>query len=112
MGRLEHAFPGMQICIPFTLGSRKVSTAARHHATDTHQTTPLQLIFHTPWGPKYLALISFAIMPGTDEVVLLGLVIRRKYKVNLDADFLQVIGANRHVSGQEGKMSEFLGNVG
>ena len=34
---------------------------------------PLQLALMTPWGPAPLPPISFAIMPGSDGVLLLGL---------------------------------------
>ena len=39
----------------------------------TERTIPLQLALVTPWGPAPLPPISFAIMPGSDGVLLLGL---------------------------------------
>ena len=39
----------------------------------TERTIPLQLALVTPWGPAPLPPISFATMPGSDGVLLLGL---------------------------------------
>ncbi|CAM9791041.1 unnamed protein product, partial [Sphacelaria rigidula] len=43
---------------------------------------PLQLAFLTTWGPEKLPAISFVIMPGTDDVVLLGLPTLRELGVD------------------------------
>ena len=39
----------------------------------TERTIPLQFALVTPWGPAPLPPISFAIMTGSDGVLLLGL---------------------------------------
>ncbi|CAM9983655.1 unnamed protein product, partial [Sphacelaria rigidula] len=70
---LERLLPGEQIRIPFSLGARQAITASGQRINVTERTIPLQLAFLTTWGPAKLPPISFAIMPGTDSVVLLGL---------------------------------------
>ncbi|CAM9924409.1 unnamed protein product, partial [Sphacelaria rigidula] len=70
---LERLLPGEQIRIPFSLGARQAITASGQRINVTERTIPLQLAFLTTWGPEKLPQISFAIMPGTDGVVLLGL---------------------------------------
>ena len=70
---LERSLPGVPMRIPFSLGARQAVTASGQQVTVTERTVPLQLTFRTPWGPELLPPISFAIMPGSDGVVLLGL---------------------------------------
>ena len=59
--------------VPFSLGARQAVTATGQKVSVTERTIPLQLALVTPWGPASLPPISFAIMPGSDGVLLLGL---------------------------------------
>ena len=59
--------------VPFSLGAWKAVTASGQIFSATERTIPLQLALATPWGPAPLPPISFAIMPGSDGVLLLGL---------------------------------------
>ncbi|CAN0074449.1 unnamed protein product, partial [Sphacelaria rigidula] len=74
---LERLLPGKQIRSPFSLGAQQAITESGQRINVTERTIPLQLAFLTTWGPAKLPPISFAIMPGTDGVVLLGLPILR-----------------------------------
>ena len=58
---------------PFSLGARQAVTALGQKVSVTERTIPRQLALVTPWGPAPLPPISFAIMPGSDGVLLLGL---------------------------------------
>ena len=69
----ERLFPGVQMRVPFSLGARQAVTATGQKVSVTERTIPLQLALVTPWGPASLPPISFAIMPGSDGVLLLGL---------------------------------------
>ena len=71
--RMERTFPGVQMRVPFSLGARQAVTASGQKVSATKRTIPLQLALVTPWGPEPLPPISFAIMPGSDGVLLLGL---------------------------------------
>ena len=69
---MERAFPGVQMRVPFSLGARQAVTESEQKVSVTERTIPLQLALVTPWGPAPLPSISFAIMPGSDGVLLLG----------------------------------------
>ena len=70
---MERTFPGVQVRVPFLLGARQAVRASGQKVSVTGRTIPLQLALVTPWGPAPLPPISFAIMPGSDGVLLLGL---------------------------------------
>ena len=70
---MERLFPGVQMRVPFSLGARQAVTATGQKVSVTERTISLQLALVTPWGPAPLPPISFAIMPGSDGVLLLGL---------------------------------------
>ena len=71
--KMERTFPGVQMRVPFSLGARQAVTASGQKISLTERTLPLQLALVTPWGPTPLPPISFAIMPGSDGILLLGL---------------------------------------
>ena len=50
--------------------ARQAVTASGQKVSVTERTIPLQLALVTPWGPATLPPISFAIMPGSDGVLL------------------------------------------
>ena len=70
---MERLLPGVQMRVPFSLGARQAITATGQKVSVTERTIPLQLALVTPSGPAPLPPISFAIMPGSDGVLLLGL---------------------------------------
>ena len=70
---MERTFPGVQMRIPLSLGARQAVTASGQKVSVTERTIPLQLALVTTWGPAPLPPISFAITPGSDGVLLLGL---------------------------------------
>ena len=70
---MERTFPGVQIRVPLSLGARQAVTASGQNVSVTERTIPLQLALVIPWGPAPLPPISFAIMPGSDGVLLLAL---------------------------------------
>ena len=71
--RMERTFAGVQMRVSFSLGARQAVTASGQNVSVTERTIPLQLALVTPWGSAPLPPISFAIMPGSDGVLLLGL---------------------------------------
>ena len=70
---MERTFRGVQIRVPFSLGARQAVTASGQKVSVTERTIPLQLALVTPRGPAPLPPILFAIMPGSDGVLPLGL---------------------------------------
>ena len=38
----------------------------------THKTVPIEVSVRTPWGAMKVPTITFAVMPGSDDVFLLG----------------------------------------
>ena len=70
---MERSFPGVQMRVPFSLRARQAVTASGQKVSVTERSIPLQLALVTPRGPAPLPPISFAIMPGSDRVLLLGL---------------------------------------
>ena len=69
---MERTFPGVQIRVLSSLGVRQAVTASGQKGSVTERTIPLQLALVTPWGPASLPPISFAILPRSDGVLLLG----------------------------------------
>ena len=53
-----------------SLGARQAVTASGQNISVTERTIPLQVTLVTPCGPAPLPPISFAIMPGSDGVLL------------------------------------------
>ena len=41
--------------------------------TVTHKTVPIEVSLRTPWGAVKIPPITFAVMPGSDDVVLFGM---------------------------------------
>ena len=63
--------PGVPLRTPCPLGARHAVDAAGQRIRVTERTVPLQLAVVTSWGPATLPPISFAIMEGSDDVILL-----------------------------------------
>ena len=45
---MERTFPGVQMCVPFSLGARQAVTATGQKVSVTERTIPLQLALVTP----------------------------------------------------------------
>ena len=41
--------------------------------TVTHNTVPIEVSLRTPWRPVKVPPITFAVVPGSDDVVLFGM---------------------------------------
>ena len=67
---MERTFPGVQMRVQFSLGAQQAVTASGQKVSVKERTIPLQLALVTPWGPAPLHPISFAIMLGSDGVLL------------------------------------------
>ena len=79
---MERTFPGVQMRVPVSLGTRQAVTASGQKVSVTERTIPLKLALVTPWGPAQLPPISFAIMPGSGGVLLLGLPTLKNLGIN------------------------------
>ena len=107
---LEQTFPGVPMRIPFTLGTRQAITASGQIVSVTQRTIPLQLTVVTRWGPELLPPISFAIMPGSDGVVILGLPTLRDLGVDPYSKLWTVLRARRLALRQGVETPAFLGS--
>ena len=58
--------------IPLENGPRTARTATGANVTVTHKTVPIEVSLRTPWGAVKVPPITFAVMPGSDDVVLFG----------------------------------------
>ncbi|CAN0490488.1 unnamed protein product, partial [Hapterophycus canaliculatus] len=51
--------------------------------TVTHKTMPIEVSVRTPWGAVKLPPITFAVMPGSDNVVLFGMATMKELGIDL-----------------------------
>ena len=70
---MERTFPGVQMRVPFSFGAWQAVTASGKNVSVTERTIPVELALVTPWRPAPLPPISFAIIPGSEGVLRLGL---------------------------------------
>ena len=66
------SFGGAALQIPLENGPRVARTATGATVTVTHKTVPIEVSVRTPWGAVKVPPITFAVMPGSDDVVLFG----------------------------------------
>lgn len=71
--QLSSHFGGADLRVPFENGPQYAKTATGVSVTVTHKTVPIAVSLRTPWGTVQLEPITFAVMPGTDDVVLFGM---------------------------------------
>ena len=107
---LKRMFPGTSLRIPFSLGPRLAVTASGQQITVTERTIPLQLAFITPYGPEFLPPTSFAIMPGSDGVVCLGLPTLQDLGVDPYSRLQETIKLRRAPPGSGVETAAFLGS--
>eukprot|EP00903_Cladosiphon_okamuranus_P011351 g10699.t1 len=51
----------------------------------TQKTCPVRLALHTSWGPVVVSPQSFAVMPGADDVVIIGKPMLKRLGIDVDA---------------------------
>ena len=66
------SFGGAGLQIPLENGPRVARTATVAKVMVTHITVPIEVSLRTPWGAVKVPPITFAVMPGSDDVVLFG----------------------------------------
>ena len=66
-------FGGAAQQIPLENGPRAARTATGANVTVTHNTVPIEVSLRTPWRPVKVPPITFAVVPGSDDVVLFGM---------------------------------------
>ena len=59
--------------MPLENGPQIAHTATGSIVAVTHKTVPIAVSMRTPWGAAELPPISFAVMPGKDDVVIFGM---------------------------------------
>ena len=90
--------------------SRQSDTASGQHVKVTKRTIPLQLALMAPWGPAPLPPISFAIMPGSDHVLLLGLPALQDLGVDPYSQIWNSLQAWRSLPGQGVETPVYMGS--
>ena len=73
LSQLSSHFGGAVLRIPLENGPQQARTATGEPVTVTHKTAPIVVSLRTPWGAVKLEPITFAVMPGNDNVVLFGM---------------------------------------
>ena len=73
LSRMSSSFGGAGLQIPLESRSRTACTATGANVTITHKTVPTEVSLRTPWGVVKVPQITFAVMPGSDDVVLFGM---------------------------------------
>jgi len=71
--KLSLQFRGAQLQVPLENGPQTAHTATGSIVAVTHKTVPIAVSMRTPWGAAELPPISFAVMPGKDDVVIFGM---------------------------------------
>ena len=70
---LARKFPGVRVKIPLLEGPRRVKMGNIKPETDTHKTVPPRASVETAWEPVEVPPQAFAVLPGEDDIVILGL---------------------------------------
>ena len=73
LSRMSSSFGGAGLQIPLSDGPRTARTATGANVTVAHKTVPIEVSLRTPWGAVKVPPITFAVMPGSDDVVLVGM---------------------------------------
>ena len=72
LSRMSSSFGGAALQIPLENGPRAARTATGATVWVTLKTVPIEVSVRTPWGAVNVPPITFAVMPGSDDVVLFG----------------------------------------
>ena len=73
LSRMSSSFGGAALQIPLEDGPRAARTATGATVSVTHETVPIEVSVRTPWGAVKVPPITFAVMPGSDDVVSFGM---------------------------------------
>ena len=83
LSRMSSRFIGAGLQIPLENGPRTTRTATGANVTVTHKTVPIEVSLRTPWGAVKVPPITFAVMPGSDDVVLFGMATMKELGLDL-----------------------------
>ena len=70
---MSSSFRGAELQISLENGPLTARTATGGNVTVTNKTVPIEVSLRTPWGAVKFPPITFAVMPGSDYVVLFGM---------------------------------------
>ncbi|MEP0580138.1 MAG: reverse transcriptase domain-containing protein [Marinobacter sp.] len=87
--QLSSHFGGADLQIPFENGPQQAKTATGVSVMVTHKTVPIAVSVRTPWGAVKLEPITFAVMPGTDNVVLFGMATMKALGIDVYREALE-----------------------
>ena len=73
LSRMTSSLGGAAPTIPLENGARVTRTATGATVSVTHKTVPIEVSVRTPWGAVNVPPITFAVMPGSDDVGLFGM---------------------------------------
>ena len=83
LSRMLSSFGGPGLPIPLENWPRTARTATGANVTVTHKTVPIEVSVRTPWGAVKVPPITFAVMPGSDDVVLFGMATMKELGLDL-----------------------------
>ena len=83
LSRMSSSFGGAALQIPLENGPRVARTATGATVSVTHKTVPIEVSVRTPWGAVKVPPITFAVMPGSDDVVLFGMATMKEVGLDL-----------------------------
>ena len=80
---MSSSFGGAALQIPLENGPRAARTATGATVTVTHKTVPIEVSVRTPWGAVNVPPITFAVMPGSDDLVLFDVATMKEFGLDL-----------------------------
>ena len=80
---MSSQFGCAQLQLPFENGPQMAQSATGAPVTVSHKTVLTSVSVRTPWGTVEMPPITFAVMPGNDEVVLFGMATMKELGVDL-----------------------------
>ena len=83
LSRMSSSFGVAALQIPLENGPRVARTATGATVSVTHKTVPIEVSVRTPGGPLKVPPITFAVMPGSDYVVLFGMATMKELGLDL-----------------------------
>ena len=83
LSRMSSRFGGAALQIPLANGPRTPRTATGANVTVTHKTAPIEVSLRTPWGAVKVPPITFAVMPGSDDLVLFDVATMEEFGLDL-----------------------------
>ncbi|CAN0104385.1 unnamed protein product, partial [Sphacelaria rigidula] len=83
LAQLSSLCGNAQLQLPFQNGPQTAHTATGEPVTVTHKTVPISVSVRTPWGAVQMPPITFAVMPGRDDVILFGMATIKQIGIDL-----------------------------